>query len=328
MRRTGILLLLFLCCLWHEKTLASHRFILKGIDAKGKKIDVDPDPYGDFKTITVPIKRAGNLIIVEAQLDTLIGDFVLDTGSPGLVLNETYFRDVRHIEDKESGGVNGVSHSFTTVVRNFSILDLHYDRITADVTDLSRIENSKGIKVLGLLGTRLFAKFAITVDLFNNVLYIHKLDDQGEIVPGERVFDNPDMKTSFKLLNDVIFIKGSIEDNNMWFAFDTGAECNLLDQDNFKKIAKKMRVLNQGLLVGVGDEKSQNNYAVFDKLVIGNYLFQRNRIQITRLDALGNAYNYTMDAVLGYDFYARGIFTLNFAKKDMEMYIYTYDVKK
>jgi hypothetical protein len=321
-------MLLLLCCLWHSNAIAYPKLSLMGFDKGSKVINMDPDPYGDFKTITVPIKRAGNLIIVEAQLDTLIGNFVLDTGSPGLVLNETYFRDARHIEDKESGGINGASHSFTTVVRNFSILDLHYDRITADVTDLSRIENSKGIKLLGLLGTRLFSKLAITIDLFNNVLYIHKLDEKGEIVPTERVFTQPDMVTSFKLLNDVIFIKGSIENNNMWFVFDTGAECNLLDYDNFKKLAKKMRVINQSALIGIGDGKNQNSYAFFDKLVIGNYVFQRNHVLITRLDVMGKYYNYSMDAILGYDFFTRGIFTINFAKKELEMYIYTYEDKK
>jgi len=329
MRKAAFFILLLLSFLGDKVVLAHPhpRFTLRGFD-NNKIIIPDPDPYGEFKTITVPIKRAGSLIIVEAQLDTMVGNFVLDTGSPGLVLNETYFRDLGHITEKETGGINGAAHSFTTVIRNFAILDLHYDRITADVTDLSSIENSKGIKILGLLGTRLFAKLAITIDLFNNVLYIHKLDDKGDILPGERAFNQPDMKTPFKLLNDVIFIKGSIADNNMWLTFDTGAECNLLDYDNFKKTANKMRILHQSTLIGVGSEQYRNTYAVFDKLVIGNYLFTNNHILVTRLDQMGKAYNYTMDAVLGYDFFARGIFTINFVKKELEMYIYTYPDKK
>jgi len=58
----------------------------------------DPAPYGDFETLIVPIKRAGNLIIVEAQIDTLEGNFVMDTGAPYLVLNATYFRDAPRID--------------------------------------------------------------------------------------------------------------------------------------------------------------------------------------------------------------------------------------
>ena len=327
MHKTCIFLLLFLTCFWGNRVLAAARFTLRDINNNKKTINTDSDPYGEFKTIVVPIKRAGNLIIIEAQLDTLEGNFILDTGSPGLTLNETYFRDATHDEDKESGGINGQSASFTTVIHNFSILDLHYDRITADVTDLSAIENSKGIKILGLLGTRLFAKLAITVDLFNNVLYIHKLDDKGDILPGERPFSQPDMKTSFKLLDDVIFVKGSIQDEDMWLAFDTGAESNLLDYDNFKKLARRMRIISHTTVTGIGGKGYENSYAFFDKMVIGNYVFKRNHIMLTRLDQLGKVYNTSVDAILGYDFFSRGIFTINFVKKELEMYIYTYQDK-
>ena len=43
------------------------------------------------RTMAVPIKRAGNLIVVEAQLDTLVGDFILDTGAPGLIPQSNLF---------------------------------------------------------------------------------------------------------------------------------------------------------------------------------------------------------------------------------------------
>jgi hypothetical protein len=76
--------------------------------------------------------------------------------------------------------------------------------------------------------------------------------------------------------------------------------------------------------LGIGKEQYQNIFAVFDKMVIGNYVFTNNHILITRLDEMGRAYNYSMDAVLGHDFFSRGIFTINFVKKELEMYIYTY----
>jgi hypothetical protein len=330
MRKVCLLLIMLLLSLSGTKALCNHRIkhppIGKPVHPKPLLI-LDPDPEGDFQTITVPIKRAGTLIIVEAQLDTMIGNFILDTGAPGLVLNETYFRDLPHDSEKDAGGITGAAHAFTTTVHNLDILDLHYSRLTADVTDLSRIENTKGVKVLGLLGTRLFSKLAITVDLFNNVLYIHKPDEKGDITTAERVFDHPDMKTDFKLLNDVMFIKGSINESEMWFAFDTGAECNLLDHENFKKLARKMRVVSQQTLTGVGGTKYENAYAVFDNLVVGNYLFKHNRIMFTRLEEMGKAYNNTVDAILGHDFFARGIFTINFVKKEFEMYIYTYPDK-
>lgn len=287
------------------------------------KLDPDPEPYADFTTLVVPIKRAGNLIIVEAQVDSLEGNFVLDTGAPGLVLNETYFRDFPNIDDQEAAGINGGSaSSFTTYVRNFKILDLQYSRLTAHVTDLSFIENGRNIKILGLLGTRLFSKFAITIDIFHNVLYIQKLDKNGNIPESEQIFHDRLMVSPFKFLNDVIFLKGTINNNTLWFAFDTAAETNLLDYDRTKKMIPSMQVIGRSKLTGVGGSNFEVLYAKFEQLTVADHTFMKNRTLITNLEKMGKAYGNTMDGILGYDFFSRGIFTINFVKKEFEMYIY------
>jgi len=306
---------------------------LKGNCAKSRPIggitftnilpDPDPPPYGDFQTLIVPIKKAGNLIIVEAQVDSVEGNFVMDTGAPYLVLNATYFRDAPKIDDQESAGINGESGgSFTTVVHNFSILDLHYSSLTADVTDLSAIENGRNMKILGLLGTRLFANFAVTIDLFNNLMYIHKLNEQGNIPPGEQVFHDPFLRTPFNYMNDIIFMKGAIADKTLWFVFDTGAETNLLDYSRSGKAIRKMQIINRSKLTGVGGSSFEILYARFDELTVGNQKFTRNRALVTDLEKMGRAYDHNIDGILGYDFFSRGIFTINFVKKEFEMYIY------
>ncbi|MDB4918371.1 MAG: hypothetical protein JWQ54_354 [Mucilaginibacter sp.] len=286
-------------------------------------LDPDPEPYADFQTLVVPIKRAGNLVIVEAQVDSLEGNFVLDTGAPGLVLNETYFRDLPNIDDREAAGINGTSAgSFTTYVRNFKILDLQYSRVTAQVTDLSFIENGRHIKILGLLGTRLFSKFAITVDLFRNVLYIQKLDKSGNIPESEKIFHDRLLVSSFSFLNDVIFLKGTVNNYTLWFAFDTAAETNLLDYDRTKKMTASMQIIGHAKLTGVGGSSFEVLYTRFDQLTVADHTFTKNRALVANLEKMGKAYGHTVDGILGYDFFSRGIFTINFVKKEFEMYIY------
>ncbi|MDB5149424.1 MAG: hypothetical protein JWQ57_3444, partial [Mucilaginibacter sp.] len=207
MPKVYLLLIMFLTTCF--SVAGSERMTIGGITFKNVKPGPDLSPTGDFKTLVIPIKRAGNLIVIEAQIDTLEGNFVLDTGAPYLVLNETYFRDLPHVAEQESGGVNGLAgNSFTTYIRNLNILDLHYPKLRADVTDLSAIENGRGIKILGLLGTRLFSDFAVTVDLFRNTLYIQKLDEKGNIPEAEKVFHDRFMVSPFRMLNDVILMKG------------------------------------------------------------------------------------------------------------------------
>jgi len=296
---------------------ATKRVSIGNIVFKNAIVDPDPAPTADFKTLIVPIKRAGNLIVIEASVDTLEGNFVLDTG-------ETYFRNYPKIEDKDVTGITGASAgSFATYVHNFSILDLQYSRLTAQVTDLSFIENGRHMKILGLLGTRLFSKFALTVDLFRNVLYIQKLDKDGNIPETERIYHDRFMVSPFRLLNDVIFLKGEVNNNTYWFAFDTAAETNLLDYKKTKKIMSSMQIIGRSELTGVGGSIFEVIYARFDELIVGDRTFMKNRVLLTSLEKMGNSYGYSVDGVLGYDFFARGIFTINFSKKELEMYIYT-----
>lgn len=322
MKRLYLLLLLIACC---HGTRADDGSPIGGITFRHAHLAPDPAPTADFKsTLVAPIKRAGNLIIIEATIDNLEGNFVLDTGAPYLVLNQTYFRDMPHIDDQDAGGVNGQAGvTFTTYVRNFRILDLQYSRLTADVTDLSAIENGRGIKVLGLLGTRLFSNFAITVDLFHNELYIQKLDNKGEIPEAERLFRNPWLVCPFKYDNDVVFMKGSVNDHLFWFAFDTGAESSLFEYRASKKLGQDLAVISRSRLTGIGGSVFELIYVKFDNLRIGNQVFMGNRVLLTDLEKMGKVYGSSIDGVLGYDFFARGIFTINFVKKEFEMYIYT-----
>jgi len=245
---------------------------------------IDPDPTGDFNTLVIPIKRVSNLIVIEAKVDTMEGNFILDTGAPYLVLNQTYFRDLPHHNDQDAGGINGEAGAFQTDIRNFNIAELHFDRLQADVTDLSGIENSRNIKVLGLLGTKLFAKFAITVDLFQNQLYIHKLDKNGEIPAAEQPYHDPILKVPFYLADDAILFKASVNDNTMWFAFDTGAETNLIDYRQAKKLMPTLQIINRSKLTGIGGSSFEVIYAHFDKLEVGGRAFINNKVIITSLE--------------------------------------------
>ena len=84
-----------------------------------------------------------------------------------------------------------------------------------------------------------------------------------------------------------------------------------------------MEVINRAKLTGVGGSSFEIINAKFNKLTVGDQLFYKNRILITNLEKMGNFYGQSVDGILGYDFFVRGIFTINFVKKEFEMYIYS-----
>ena len=59
MPKTGLFVVMLLCCLCSKKAWCDHRFRIRTGD--NKVINIDPDPYGDFKTLDryTPLKRIG-----------------------------------------------------------------------------------------------------------------------------------------------------------------------------------------------------------------------------------------------------------------------------
>src|SRR5689334_8570523 len=89
----------------------------------------------DSVSTVIPFSRAGNLILIQGRADTTQGNFILDTGAPGLVLNRTYFRDypATPVPEGEQGGLTGGSQNLLrTTVNQFSLGDLGYPRQEAD----------------------------------------------------------------------------------------------------------------------------------------------------------------------------------------------------
>jgi hypothetical protein len=134
----------------------------------------DPIITSDSASFTIPFTRAGNLILVQASADTATGYFVLDTGTPGLVLNITYFRGYAGSASADGGGVTGdVIAPATTTVDSLRLGSVHYYHVDAQMINLGHIENKKGVKILGLLGMRLFSRFELFIDYNARLIHLH-----------------------------------------------------------------------------------------------------------------------------------------------------------
>jgi len=95
----------------------------------------DPILKSDTSSCMIPFTRVGNLIVVQASVNSIFGNFILDTGSPHLVLNTTYFRDypLLFTKDEEQTTITGRAGIVErTMVKHFTLGTLHYYRAEAD----------------------------------------------------------------------------------------------------------------------------------------------------------------------------------------------------
>ncbi len=273
--------------------------------------------------VVLPIRKAGNLILIQGRADTLQGSFILDTGAPYLVLNQTYFRNYRDNPEEQSVNINGEKEDLKIVeVDSLYFQDVSYNKVIADVTDLSQIENRKGVRILGLLGINLFLDFEMEIDLSNNVLYLNRLTEEGQCENQKAIVyhRSPAFTTPLSLSREMVTFKGTVNDEELRFCFDTGAEYNVLDARVPKNVLEDVTIVRKMQLYGSSGGANEVLAGVTHFVNIEGYPLANMQTIISKLEALRAAYGTHIDGIIGYQLLARGTVCVNFKKKELRFY--------
>jgi len=282
----------------------------------------DPVVKTDSANCIIPFSRAGNLIIIRAKVDTVEGNFILDTGAPGLVLNIPYFRNYTTIEQPEEiqGGLTGrVEDAGRVHIDSLGFGPVHYYKAEADRINLGHIENRKGIKIHGLLGMQLFKHFEMIIDYENNLIYLHHLSKKED-----KNYRHPLLQdTAAYVETPINFIENKLityvysAGKKLSFVVDSGAESNLIDSRLPDKIMDNVIVNKRVFLSGTGSAKVEALSGSINTLKIGNCEVANLPVIVTNLEKLCFAYNRCLDGMLGFDFLSRQKIGFNFVKRKM-----------
>lgn len=265
--------------------------------------------------MTVPFQRVGNLIVVSGQIGDQIGNFVLDTGAPYLVLNETYFEDARQ-SGEVAGGVNATVQVSKLTVDTLMIPGYEWLGLEADVTNLGGIEDAKGIKILGLLGVSLFHKFELSINYFESQLYLRTLNEKGLVIDSTDALQRREVYSGkITSKNNHIFTTVKIGKKKLMACIDTGAEACVLNNDLPDAVWDYLEVKGRFLLRGVGDQQTEVLSAKLSELSFDKYAVKNVRLVITNLQGLSEAYGKEVDFVLGYTLLAGYVVTFNFVNE-------------
>lgn len=283
-----------------------------------------PDPVisADSPTCIIPFTRAGNLILLSAQVDTTRGNFILDTGAPGLVLNITYFRNypVHTNSDQEQSGVAGpAAQRIQTDVNEFRLGTIRYNKLEADMINLGHIENSKGVRILGLLGIQLFRQFEMIVDYEKNLIYLHLISKKEvKTYQHELLKDTASYSTvPFDITDNKIITRLEIAGKKLRFIIDCGAETNLLDSRLPDKIFENVTLGRRVKLTGANNTKVEALYGDLNNMRIGNQSINNLPVIITNLEKSCLSYISCTDGILGFDFLSLHKIGFNFVNRKM-----------
>lgn len=283
----------------------------------------DPVVTTDSAGFILPFSRAGNLILIKAKADAVEGSFILDTGAPGLILNMTYFRDYPVTENyagEESGGITGsVAGYGHTMVKKLSFGAVNYFKVEADRINLGHIENSKGIKIFGLLGVQLFKQFEMIIDYENSEIHLHHITKKDAKNYQHQMLNDTSAYSVFAidLLDNKILTYGKVGNKKLTFLVDTGAESNVIDSRLSENILDNVVITKRMVLNGAGNKKVDALYGDMSNLKIGDRDITSMPVLVTNLAKMCFAYDRCLDGMLGFDFLSMHKIGFNFVKRKM-----------
>jgi predicted aspartyl protease len=280
-----------------------------------------PDIYhpvfpANTDSVIIPLKKAGRLFLIEAKVEDQTGNLVFDTGASNLVLNSTYFRDhVRSGTTVTSGITGSLGKIERITVEKMEFGELTYQQMRADVANLGHIENKRGVKILGLVGFGMMKSVEIILDASRSELRLYKVDKEGKRINSKSAGIKSDYIQEIEGNGNILFLKAMIAGKNLNFCFDTGAETNAIGSDANKTILSTLTITRRIELKGAGNAKSEVLFGRMNDFTMGAKKINDMETIVTNLRSLNEAYNTTIDGMLGYNFLEQGVITINFVKR-------------
>lgn len=269
----------------------------------------------------IPFKLIDNLIIIEAELLDQRGNFIIDTGSETLILNKSHFktRASKHQESRiTSGVIDIIDNPFEKRLKDFIIKDLRVQDKTSDVIDLSHIESSKRIHLLGIIGYNILKDYEVFIDMYLNQITLTKVDKNGNRLDQRPFLETIIDTVNFKLKRHTIVLETYVDKHKLKFGLDTGAEYNQLNKRTSKKILKFFRPSERLMLVGASGKKIEVMAGKLYRVKLtDNIYFAPMETLLTNLNQMNEAFGTALDGVLGYEFFRQQRTIINYKKEKL-----------
>lgn len=275
----------------------------------------------------IPFKLVDRLIVIEGILNDKKGKFIIDTGSEALILNKVHFKTYGFNYEKtgETSGVLRKINPIEKTIRKLSFDNLNLKNKNSDVIDLSHIEKSKKIKLLGIIGYAILKDYEVFVDLYLNQITLSKIDKSGNKLSQEKYLETIVDSIDFTLKKHTIVLKAFVNKEKVTFGLDTGAEFNQINSRINKKVLKYFYAKKRIKLTGASSKQIEVLYGSLHRVKLNNKTyFGPMKTIVTNLNNMNKAFGTKLDGILGHDFFAQKRVIINYKKE--KLYFIKYPI--
>lgn len=261
----------------------------------------------DFaKSKTVSFTMLEGMMVVEATVNQQLGNFIIDTGAPTLVLNERPTTEGR-IEGR------GISDHLITdeiKVREFNWSGISKRNIAAFKVDISHLENVSGKKIAGIIGYDILKEVELLVDYQAQTIQLSPVYSELKKVK------QPIAIIPFTMQAHLPVIKVKIGKKKLRLALDTASETNILDEGIYKKINQQLVSNNRvGEIQGVDQQVKSVQMVNIEQTDVRDLAFKNMPYLFTDLSHLKSESGLYIDGLLGYPFFKQGKMSINYTTR-------------
>lgn len=272
-------------------------------------------------TTRIPFKLVDHLMVIEAEILNKKGHFIIDTGSETLILNQVHFPELYEHQKKNqasSGVLQAIDNPYEKRVKEFALKQFKVHNKEAHVINLSHIETTKKVQILGVIGYNILKDYEIFVDLYLNQITLTKVDHLGNTLNKNVYLETIVDSLDFKLKNHTIMVAATINDQKLVFGLDTAAEFNQINKSTNKKALKYFKPTKRLLLTGASNKKVEVLAGKLHRVKLSEAIYFGPMYTIlTNLSKMNEAFGTELDGILGYEFFAQKRTIINYQKKKL-----------
>lgn len=269
---------------------------------------------------TVPFTLAKNLIVVEAEINGIFGNFLVDTGAQAVVLNRRHFGpgdvDTVAMDHAPPSGVGGAMQDVRAAVD----LELNWRSIQIGglrglITDLAHLEKSVGVPIAGIIGFNVLERFQIQFNYAASELTLYSLDDDFQPLVQSNLGE-PTQITEFEMVSHIPVFPVKIAGHEMRMGLDSGAGEAMLFERWQATLDGQYEFIERTELRG-GDKNTQMGDVVrIDNMQVQDIDYVDLTFRFNDI-AAHNGNSIPMDGLLGYEFLKTRPTAINFRTREL-----------
>jgi len=268
--------------------------------------------------IQVPFEMVEKLIVVEVELEGIKRKFILDTGSPKVVLNGKYFpSDSKGSFISNVKGVNAQNiNMYTKKVSKLDFYGISTKNSEMMVVDLSHLKADIGFEFYGLIGYEIIRDYDLIFDYEKKLLTLiapdhyetykktHLSKATLEVVPMQQRGHIPVLETK-------------VGDNLLKLGIDCGAEVDLLDASLYDQMQQQLSNLGTEELKGAQKNVEVVSKGVLNSLSIGQKQFSSTPTLFKDITHLNSSLDAKIDGLLGYPILSKQRTLISFRRNEL-----------